>query len=120
MEPTIVRVDSPEDALWRDELFAPVLAVLVVEDAAEAFRTSDLGEYGLTAAVFTDSLAATFDAIDDLEVGILHVNSESAGADPHVPFGGAGASGLGPKEQGRAARDFFTRTTTIYLGRGPR
>jgi len=46
---------------------------------------------------------------------VLHVNSETAGADPYVPFGGAKASGHGPKEQGRAAREFFTRTTTIYL-----
>lgn len=50
-----------------------------------------------------------------MDVGILHVNSESAGADPHVPFGGAKKSGLGPKEQGRAAREFFTHTTTVYL-----
>jgi len=45
----------------------------------------------------------------------LHINSESAGADPHVPFGGAKKSGLGPKEQGSAAREFFTHTTTVYL-----
>lgn len=120
MEPTVVQIESTEDVLWRDELFAPVLAVLIVDDAAEAFDVADVGEYGLTAAVFTDSLAATFDAIDELETGILHINSETAGADPHVPFGGAGASGLGPKEQGRAAREFFTRTMTVYLGRGPR
>ena len=49
---------------------------------------------------------------------MLHVNSESAGADPHVPFGGAKKSGLGPKEQGGAAREFFTHTTTVYLRGG--
>jgi acyl-CoA reductase-like NAD-dependent aldehyde dehydrogenase len=45
---------------------------------------------------------------------VLHVNSETAGADPRVPFGGAKAGGLGPKEQGRVAREFFTRATTGY------
>ncbi len=120
LSPTIVRVASPEDALWTEELFAPVLALMVVDDADEAFRVADLGDHGLSAAVFTDSLAATFDAAERLHVGILHVNSETAGADPHAPFGGTGASGLGPKEQGRAAREFFTRTTTTYLGRWPR
>ncbi len=49
---------------------------------------------------------------------MLHINSESAGADPHVPFGGAKKSGLGPKEQGGAAREFFTHTTTVYLRGG--
>ncbi len=53
-----------------------------------------------------------------IDVGVLHINSESAGADPHVPFGGARKSGLGPKEQGSAAREFFTHTTTVYLRGG--
>lgn len=47
-----------------------------------------------------------------------HVNSETAGADPRVPFGGVKDSGSGPKEQGRAAREFFTETTTVYLRAG--
>jgi alpha-ketoglutaric semialdehyde dehydrogenase len=38
--------------------------------------------------------------------------------DPHVPFGGARNSGLGPKEQGTAAREFFTHTTTVCLRGG--
>ncbi|MCX5339522.1 aldehyde dehydrogenase family protein [Streptomyces atratus] len=54
-----------------------------------------------------------------LVVGILHINSETAGADPHVPFGGSRHSGFGPREQGRAARDFFTTTTTVSI-RGSR
>lgn len=57
-------------------------------------------------------------AVDHVDVGVLHINSESAGADPHVPFGGAKRSGLGPKEQGTAAREFFTHTTTVYLRGG--
>ena len=63
----------------------------------------------------TQDLTRTLDAID---VGILHINSESAGADPHVPFGGAKKSGYGPKEQGRSAREFFTHTTMVYLRGG--
>ncbi|NMI00710.1 aldehyde dehydrogenase family protein [Pseudonocardia acidicola] len=58
------------------------------------------------------------DAVDDLDVGVLHADSETAGADPHVPFGGAKHSGYGPKEQGRASREFFTHTTTVYLRGG--
>lgn len=120
LEPTIVQIESTSNELWQEELFAPVLSVLVVADEHEAFEAAAEGEYGLSAAVFTNSIHATFDSLDYLDVGILHINSETAGADPHVPFGGAGASGLGPKEQGRAAREFFTHTTTMYLGRWPR
>ena len=66
----------------------------------------------------TQDLTRTLDAVDDIDVGILHIHSESAGADPHVPFGGTKKSGYGPKEQGRSAREFFTYTTTVYLRGG--
>ena len=39
---------------------------------------------------------------------MLHVNSQTAGADVHVPFGGIKASGFGPHEQGPAAVEFYT------------
>ena len=47
--------------------------------------------------------------------GLLHVNSQTAGADVHVPFGGIKSSGFGPHEQGRAAIEFYTETVTIYV-----
>ncbi|QSE88136.1 aldehyde dehydrogenase family protein [Rhodococcus pseudokoreensis] len=116
--PTILELPSPSPDLWRDELFGPVLAVRRAGSVDEAFALVNDSEFGLSAAVFTQDLTRTLDAIDDLDVGILHINSESAGADPHVPFGGAKKSGYGPKEQGRSAREFFTHTTTVYLRGG--
>ena len=77
---------------------------------------------GAPADVWTEELfgpvLAARRAVEQIDVGVLHVNSESARADPHVPFGGAKKSGLGPKEQGGAAREFFTHTTTVYLRGG--
>ena len=52
--------------------------------------------------------------MDELEAGILHVNSQTAGADVHVPFGGIKGSGYGPHEQGRAAIEFYTEVVTVY------
>ena len=112
--PTIVEVSSPAD-IWSQELFGPVLAARRASDAEEAFALANDSEFGLSAAVFTTDLSRALHAVEHLDVGVLHVNSESAGADPHVPFGGAKKSGLGPKEQGTAARDFYTHTTTVYL-----
>jgi len=120
--PTIVEltdVESTEAAdIWTEELFGPVLAVRRADGADEAFRLANDSEFGLSAAVFTQDLTRALQAIDSVDVGVLHINSESAGADPHVPFGGAKRSGLGPKEQGGAAREFFTHTTTVYLRGG--
>ena len=109
---------SVEAPLWSEELFGPVLSVLRAPNTEQAFALANSGEYGLSAAVFTSDLSRALAAVDDLDVGVLHVNSESAGADPHVPLGGAKRSGYGPKEQGDAAREFFTHTTTVYLRGG--
>lgn len=116
--PTIMELGTGAEELWIEELFGPVLAVRRATDTEEAFRLANDSEFGLSAAIFTKDLTQALRAVDHLDVGILHVNSESAGADPHVPFGGAKKSGLGPKEQGRAAREFFTHTTTVYLRGG--
>ncbi|TRW81204.1 aldehyde dehydrogenase family protein [Mycolicibacterium sp. 018/SC-01/001] len=116
--PTVLDVGAGHADVWTEELFGPVLAVRRVADAEEAFAAAEDTEFGLSAAVFTQDLTRALDAVGHLDVGVLHVNSESAGADPHVPFGGAKKSGLGPKEQGGAARDFFTHTTTVYLRGG--
>ena len=103
---------------WTEEFFGPVLALRRAADAAQAFEWAGQGEYGLSAAVFTQDITRVLDAVEGIDVGILHVNSESAGADPHVPFGGAKKSGYGPKEQGQSAKEFFTHTTTVYLRGG--
>ena len=116
--PTILELPSQAPDVWREELFGPVLAVRRAGSVDDAFALANDSEFGLSAAIFTQDLTRALDAIDDIDVGILHVNSESAGADPHVPFGGAKKSGYGPKEQGRSAREFFTHTTTVYLRGG--
>jgi len=43
------------------------------------------------------------------------VNLPTAGVDPHVAFGGRKRSSYGPREQGTAAREFFTHTKTAYV-----
>ncbi|QTG82625.1 aldehyde dehydrogenase family protein [Arthrobacter crystallopoietes] len=117
--PTILELPADQELdVWREELFGPVLAVRRAATVEQAFELANDSEFGLSAALFTQDVTRALDAIDDLDVGILHVNSESAGADPHVPFGGAKKSGYGPKEQGAAAKEFFTHTTTVYLRGG--
>jgi len=122
LAPTVLEVpESPSsvaNAAWRDEFFGPVLTVRRAADADDAFNLANDSEFGLSCALFTQDITRVLDAVEDLDVGILHVNSESAGADPHVPFGGAKKSGFGPKEQGGAAKEFFTHTTTVYLTGG--
>ena len=115
--PTVLEIDG-DDEIWRDELFGPVLAVRRAAGVDEAFALANDGEFGLSVAVFTRDLEIAMRASAELETGIIHINSESAGADPHVPFGGAKRSGYGPSEQGEASREFFTHACTTYLRGG--
>jgi aldehyde dehydrogenase (NAD+) len=114
LSPMIVEAYG-DGALWTDELFGPVLTLRRARDDLAALELVNDSVYGLSAAVFTDNLRAVDAAIDMLDVGVLHINSETAGADPHVPFGGNKDSGYGPKEQGRGPIEFYTDTTTVYL-----
>lgn len=115
VSPTVFEVDDAAHPLWRTELFGPVLAVRRASSPDEALALANDTEYGLTGALFTRDIARALQAIEEWDIGMLHINSESPGADPHVPFGGVGNSSFGPKEQGPAARDFFSETTTVYL-----
>jgi len=107
--------DEDPGELWSEELFGPVVGVRRVRSAAAGVALVNDSEYGLSTAVFTADLARALEAIEDIRVGVVHINSASSGADLHVPFGGTRGSGLGPKEQGAVARDFYTETATVYL-----
>ena len=66
-------------------------------------------------AIFTSSLATAARFQREAQAGLIHVNSQTAGADVHVPFGGIKSSGFGPHEQGRAAIEFYTDLVTVYV-----
>ncbi|MET9246678.1 aldehyde dehydrogenase family protein [Nonomuraea sp. NPDC003709] len=114
--PTVLDLPGTGVDFWRTELFGPVVGVVRASGAEEALGLANLSDHGLSAAIFTRDLGVALQAVDRLDVGVLHINSESAGTFPYVPFGGVKQSGFGPKEQGRAAREFFTHTMTVYLG----
>ena len=50
---------------------------------------------------------------------MVMINAPTAGVDYHVGFGGRRRSSYGPREQGRAAREFYTLHKTTYVNPGP-
>ncbi|HZQ66790.1 MAG TPA: aldehyde dehydrogenase family protein [Gaiellaceae bacterium] len=114
LAPTVFEGVSDDAFLSCEEVFGPVTSLYRFEDVDEALRRANAVEYGLSASIFTSSLATTQRFVNELEAGILRINSQTAGADVHVPFGGIKGSGFGPHEQGRAAMDFYTEVVTVY------
>ena len=115
MRPTLVELDDPGAELAQEEVFGPVCALLRAADADDAVRIANGVRFGLSTAIFTRDLDRTLDLTRRLDTGLVRVNQPTAGVDFHTPFGGEKASGYGPREQGRAAREFYTQTRTVLV-----
>ena len=118
VEPTVVRGVDPASSLAQDELFGPVLATFTARDLDDAIALANRTRYGLSASLFTQDLRAALTYIDRIEAGLVRVNGDTTGVDPHAPFGGVKASSSGSREQGSAAREFYTETKTVQLSGG--
>jgi alpha-ketoglutaric semialdehyde dehydrogenase len=112
--PTVFEGVADDAYLSCEEVFGPVTSLYRFSTLDEAIERANAVRFGLSAAIFTRDLRAVHRFTNELEAGILHVNSQTAGADVHVPFGGIKGSGWGPHEQGRAAREFYTEVVTVY------
>jgi len=112
--PTLFEGVADDAMLSCEEVFGPVTSLYSFDTLDEAIERANAVEFGLSASIFTNSLEATQAFVQRLEAGLLHVNSQTAGADVHVPFGGIKGSGFGPHEQGRAALEFYTEVVTVY------
>jgi alpha-ketoglutaric semialdehyde dehydrogenase len=112
--PTVFEDVTDDAYLSCEEVFGPVTSLYRFATLDEALERANALPFGLSASIFTRDLHAVHRFSEELQAGILHVNSQTAGADVHVPFGGIKGSGYGPHEQGRAALEFFTDAVTVY------
>ncbi|MEL6991113.1 MAG: aldehyde dehydrogenase family protein [Pseudomonadota bacterium] len=102
----------------REEMFAPLTAVIKVGSYDEALATVNDTEFGLTSGIVTRDLARATHFRRNAGTGVVTVNLPTAGTDYHVPFGGRGQSSYGPREQGTYAREFYTTVKTAYIAAG--
>jgi len=112
--PTVFEGLADDAELSCEEVFGPVTALYRYSSFDEAIERANAVRFGLSAAIFTRDLRETQRFTSEIQAGIIHVNSQTAGADVHVPFGGLKGSAWGPHEQGRAAIEFYTETVTVY------
>ena len=112
--PTVFENVADDAYLSCEEVFGPVTSLYSYDTLDEAIERANAVPFGLSASIYTRDLHAVQRFSEELQAGILHVNSQTAGADVHVPFGGIKGSGFGPHEQGRAALEFFTEAVTVY------
>ena len=119
VEPTILLGVTPQMLVYQEETFGPVVPVIPFDSDDEAVAIANDTEYGLSSGVITRDEQRGLAIASRLDTGMCHINCSSVNDEPHVPFGGAKASGLG-RHGGRWSHETFTETRWITLDRGQR
>ena len=116
VEPTIFTNCTDTMRIVREEIFGPVLSMLVFDDEEEAIARANASRFGLAAGVFTRDLARGHRVAAKLKAGICWINNYNI-TPIEMPFGGAGESGIG-SENSMAAFDHYTQLKTVYVELG--
>ncbi len=113
-EPTIFARVEAGMRIEQEEIFGPVLSVIRVEDADEAFRINNGVKYGLSSSLYTSDVNLAFRAFNELDNGITYINAPTIGAEAHMPFGGVKQTGNGHREGGWEVYEFYSETKVGY------
>jgi alpha-ketoglutaric semialdehyde dehydrogenase len=113
-EPTIFARVEQGMRIEQEEIFGPVLSVIRVADADEAFRVNNGVAYGLSSSLYTRDVNLAFRAFNELDNGITYVNAPTIGAEAHMPFGGVKQTGNGHREGGWEVYEFYSETKVGY------
>ncbi|MFD5918055.1 aldehyde dehydrogenase family protein [Kitasatospora sp. NPDC058201] len=108
MEPTVLTDVAWDSEIAQEEVFGPVLSVIECDGYEDAMRISNSVKYGMSGTVFTQNPSLMFQALQDFQAGMLHVNRPGVGAYSHLPHMGAKASQLGAPECSPDVWDFYT------------
>ncbi len=113
LQPTVIEIDSVDCRLNQEEIFGPVVTIMPFASDDEALQIANSTIYGLSASVWTNNLKRTMKFTQQLDAGIVWVNTWML-RDLRTPFGGVKASGMG-REGGLEALRFFTESKNICI-----
>ena len=114
MPATVVDGVTDAMAIYHDESFGPIVAIIRAKDDADAIRIANDSDYGLSAAVFTRDTARGLRVARQIQSGMCHINGPTVHDEAQMPFGGVGASGYG-RFGGKAGIDSFTELRWITI-----
>lgn len=113
MQPTIIEITSNRCKLNQEEIFGPVVTIMPFKTEEEALEMANDVRYGLSATIWTNDLHRTMRLSNNLEAGIVWVNTW-LNRDLRTPFGGVKDSGVG-REGGFEALRFFTEPKNVCI-----
>src|SRR5579871_539143 len=117
VRPAVFTDVSQTMRIAREEIFGPVLALIEVENYADAIAKANDSEYGLSAAIATRNPDLMHAFARDIEAGTVKINRTTTGNLINAPFGGIKRSSTSTfRESGRTGLEFYTQIKTIYRG----
>ena len=112
--PTLFDHVTIDMAIYREEIFGPVLVIARAADYEEALAMASDHEYGNGVAVFTRDGDTARDFVARVQVGMVGVNVPIPVPIAYYTFGGWKKSGFGDLNQhGADAFRFYTKTKTV-------
>jgi aldehyde dehydrogenase (NAD+) len=116
IEPTVITDVDGEGRLAQEEIFGPVLVVILFDDDDDEIAIANNTEYGLTAGVFTSDITRALNAATRIDAGNVYIN-QWFGDTNQTPFGGYNKSGIG-REKGLEALESYLQTKNIAIDIG--
>jgi aldehyde dehydrogenase (NAD+) len=115
IEPTIIEGLSRDSKIVNTEMFGPLVTLHKVDNLEEALDFANSTEFGLTAAIHTKNINHAMWFVQNVKAGVANVNMGTYGSEPHMPFGGVGASGNGTREPGVEAINIYSELKNISI-----
>jgi succinate-semialdehyde dehydrogenase/glutarate-semialdehyde dehydrogenase len=103
--PIVVSGVTPDMAIWREEIFGPVVALRTAADEADAIAQANDTDAGLVAYFYTRDGARQTRVAEALEAGMIGIN-EGLVSTAQAPFGGIKHSGLGREGSRHGIEDY--------------
>ena len=113
LEPTVLLDVEPNDRVWREEVFGPVVCIRPFDNEDEMLREVNASPYGLSGSIWTNDLKRALRVARRVESGVLSINSHSS-VHVEAPFGGFKQSGVG-RDLGMAALEGYTEVKNVYV-----
>lgn len=106
IEPTVFDGVTHDMTIAREEIFGPVMSILVWDDESSMMEQVNGTEYGLCANVWTNDISTALRIGDDIEAGYVWINGHGGKRFKGAPFGGVKNSGIGREHETNEIRSF--------------
>ncbi len=115
VRPVVMAGLAPDHPLSCNEVFGPIVTMHRAATPEDAIAMANSVQYGLVTGIHGRDVNLLTSLASQAHSGIVKINASTSGVDFYAPFGGEKMSSYGPREQGLAALDFYSHTTTVTL-----